>query len=182
MGLDEYAVLLIDMQPGCVRRFYQRHLRNLIGAQMNVLKYCRQNRIPVVATENIPDAGETMPALLRIAAPCMRYPAIRKKFQDGFEETGLEEILKNRLRASHLILMGVVDSSCVEATARGAIKRKFAILTAQDLIGDCIEGLSNHNWFIFNGSYFSSHQKMISELEDRRIFYETQELMTRDRA
>jgi len=54
---------------------------------------------------------------------------------NAFAETNLDPWLK-WFGTTDLILMGINATACVEATARGAVKKGYAIHTAHDLIAN----------------------------------------------
>ncbi len=176
MGLDGYAALLIDMQPSCTRILPKEKRTEIIRAQKDVLRYCRKNDVPTIVLENIPSRGITISELSEIASQgllyrFMRYKLVRKPRRDGFKNTGLEKILRG-LGACNLVVMGLIDMTCVMETCKGALRRGFKIQTAEDLIGGSDEGVGRHKWFIDNGIYFGSHYELLKNLESLRKFYE----------
>lgn len=59
---------------------------------------------------------------------------IRKRLDDGFDGTGLEELLRSR-EVSSIAIGGVLSEMCVLATARAALARGFRVVLARDAHG-----------------------------------------------
>jgi nicotinamidase-related amidase len=60
---------------------------------------------------------------------------VRKAYNDGFYRSSLEDQLI-KFGISHTILMGVLTSYCVRATAEAALNRDFQVTVIEDCIAD----------------------------------------------
>lgn len=74
------------------------------------------------------------PGWMLASQPRADEPVIRKRVDDGFVGTDLEQVLRGHA-ASTLVLCGVQSEMCVAATARGALARHLTVILPRDSHG-----------------------------------------------
>lgn len=128
------AVILIDMQDSFLDEVSKEERNKEIPYQLDVLDYCKDNRIPVFVLE-YHGCGETVRVLKEKVDSLPVKTYITKHYDDGFFETSLEKKLREQ-GVESILLMGVNASGCVRRTAESAVELGFKILTSKGLIAD----------------------------------------------
>ncbi|HEY1616395.1 MAG TPA: isochorismatase family protein [Streptosporangiaceae bacterium] len=111
--LPAQALVLVDIQAGFVR-------------QAGSLVVHLQND----GTTGSPDEPGTPGWVLRLD-PAAGEPVLRKRDDDGFEDTELDALLADR-RVRRLVIAGLLSEMCVSATARAALRRGYQVVLPHD--------------------------------------------------
>ena len=117
------VVVLIDMQQAFLGLFGFIFCRSFLNRQIQLIRKCSQNDIPVVVLE-YGGYGKTVPRLMKEVRKVPRYTVMQKHDADGFSNERLYHTLE-QYKATQLILTGVNKSVCVMCTAQGAIKAGY---------------------------------------------------------
>ena len=162
----KYAILLIDMQNEFIKRIKEDEKENQIKAQIEVLKYCAQKDIPVVALE-YKNCDNTINKLIYHINKVPRKKYLTKSYNNGFKKTNLNEQLEE-WNITHVCLMGINASACVKQTAQGALNYKLSILTANQLISNEPGDEKNNKsipWFKKKGLYYDDYKDLIKHID-----------------
>lgn len=135
------AVVLIDMQEYYVKNLLEEEKKLILSAQKRLLSLCTEHDIPLIVLE-YENRGETIQELSEFFRKIKDVEIIKKKNDDGFRETQLNEFLKT-LGVKNLILTGINASWCVRSTARSALHLGFNIFSNPNLRADDIETLTS---------------------------------------
>ena len=148
------ALLVIDIQ-----NFFHRIVRPILGNIQNVIRFCRQNNIPILFTQH----GHTDPSsdadvlgewwgqiVLRGTEDWKFLPEIKIEPEDtvlaktrysAFYQTDLENLLRSK-GIRDLIISGVMTNLCCETTARDAFMRDYRVFF---LIDGTATGKDDHH-------------------------------------
>src|SRR3989339_243624 len=160
MKRDNFGVVLIDMQKYFCNGLDKSRMNLITQSQEEVLETCVKNDYPVAVLEMVLE-GRTIPQLERYFSDLKRKEIVIKPWQDGFEDTKLEGILK-KWGLDYILFMGINASQCVLETAKGGRKKGFGILTAEDLIADaslCTETKESFEWYKKKGALKKSFRE-----------------------
>jgi nicotinamidase-related amidase len=163
---DKYAALLIDMQPGFFEKEDRQLLENLISSQIEFIKGCADNEIPIRVIEYAGE-GHTFAQLKKEIKSFHEFEYYTKDSIDAFETTKLIYSLR-KLKANHLILMGINANICVSGTGDGALEKGFKISSASDLIGNTRkEGPFNEDWYKENCEHYPETRIELLEIIEK---------------
>jgi streptothricin hydrolase len=107
----------------------------LLAAATDLLDRARQSRSPIIHLQNdgalgAPDEAGTAGWALQIEPDAVET-VIRKTGDDGFEGTGLGDVLAaDDIR--RVVITGLLSEMCVSATARSALKRGLDVVLPHD--------------------------------------------------
>jgi len=126
------ALLVIDVQVGVVDEAYERDAK--VSNMSKAIEKARAESIPVIWVQHS-DEGlvlesadwEIVPEL----TPLPGEPKVRKTYRSSFEETNLEEILKD-LGVSHLYVCGAETNNCVRHTSHTALEKGYDVTLISD--------------------------------------------------
>lgn len=156
---DGLVVILVDMQEYFLQNIDLLKRAKIINEQIKVIWFCIKNNIPIVVLE-YRRCGPTINQLLSEIKKVPINKFVLKDYDNGFDETGLEEIL-NDLGGKNLLFMGVNANVCVRLTAEGALIRNFKIISSDDLITGPKHQNDHTEWYIKNGVYFNSTEELL---------------------
>lgn len=132
------ALILVDMQSAFVTGDGAvPDARRLLDRVRDLLARARGSGALVVQLQNdgepgAPDEPGTPGWRLHLPVEAERgETVVRKTVDDGFEETGLEELLREA-GATDLAICGVMSEMCVSATARTALELGFRVVLPHD--------------------------------------------------
>ena len=126
------ALLVIDVQVGVVGEAFERDAK--VANMSKAIENARAESIPVIWVQHS-DEGlvlesadwEIVPEL----TPLPTEPKVRKLYRSSFEETNLEEILKD-LGVSHLYVCGAETNNCVRHTSHTALEKGYHVTLISD--------------------------------------------------
>jgi nicotinamidase-related amidase len=126
------ALLVIDVQEGVVGEAYERDAK--VANMSKAIDKARAESIPVIWVQHS-DEGlvlesadwEIVPEL----TPLPTEPKVRKLYRSSFEDTNLEEILKD-LGVSHLYVCGAETNNCVRHTSHTALEKGYDVTLISD--------------------------------------------------
>jgi len=126
------ALLVIDVQVSVVGEAYERDAK--VANMSKAIEKARAESIPVIWVQHS-DEGlvlesadwEIVPEL----TPLPGEPKVRKIYRSSFEETNLEEILKD-LGVSHLYVCGAETNNCVRHTSHTALEKGYDVTLISD--------------------------------------------------
>jgi len=124
------AVLIIDMQP----KFQTSGMHDIIPAQIAVIRFCAKNSIPLFVV-TYDGYGKIIPVLDKEIKAVKHVVFIEKAYDNAFDDTHLYRHLK-KFRSKNLFLMGINTGACVLATALGAQKHKYRVITGPQVTAD----------------------------------------------
>ncbi|MFF8652760.1 cysteine hydrolase family protein [Streptomyces huasconensis] len=132
------ALILVDMQSAFVTGDAAvPDARRLLDRVRDLLARARESGALVVQLQNdgepgAPDEPGTPGWRLHLPVEAERgETVVRKTVDDGFEETGLEELLREA-GVADLAVCGVMSEMCVSATARTALELGFRVVLPHD--------------------------------------------------
>jgi isochorismate hydrolase len=170
--LENFAVLLIDMQKYFLEDVRNGEKEKLIESQIKLSNQCKEKDIPLVVLEFVEkefDERETATiyCLNEFLQKVPRYVNLKKQTQDGFTNSRLEMQLRE-WNVNNLCLTGIYANACVMQTAFGALDRGFKIHTSKDLIADpkFIDRTKSEEWYSENGSLYKTHEELISAIAE----------------
>jgi nicotinamidase-related amidase len=126
------ALLVIDVQVGVVGDAYERDAK--VANISKAIEKARAESIPVIWVQHS-DEGlvlesadwEIVPEL----KPLPSEPKVRKIYRSSFEETNLEEILKE-FGVSHLYVCGAESNNCLRHTSHTALDKGYDVTLISD--------------------------------------------------
>ncbi|MFF8644167.1 cysteine hydrolase family protein [Streptomyces sp. NPDC015345] len=132
------ALIVVDMQSAFVDGDGAvPDARRLLDRVRALMARARDSGALVVQLQNdgepgAPDEPGTPGWRIHLPADADRAePVMRKTADDGFEETGLEELLREA-GVTDLAVCGVMSEMCVSATARTALELGFRVVLPHD--------------------------------------------------
>ncbi len=153
--LASLAVLLIDMQPSFLGKISKKKKVGLVSRQIEVIRECARLDVPLIVLE-YRNQGDTLIELMNEVRLVPRNQLIIKLYDDGFEGTDLNRILKG-FSVKTLVLMGVNASYCVKKTALSAVGLGYKIITGDYLIDNtcrcCRHREKDRGWYMTNGVF-----------------------------
>lgn len=132
--IESTAVIVVDMQPYFCDWLLPNIREQLVKAQLEVIRKCRERDIPILVLQ-YEGCERTLVDLAREVEKAPRRKFIKKCNPDGFYLTSLNDDLK-RFCAQEIVLMGVNASGCVLATGLTAHKLGYTVHTAENLMAD----------------------------------------------
>ena len=105
-----------------------------IANMSKALDKARAESIPVIWVQHSDEELVLESAEWEIVSELSPLPSetkVRKTFRSSFEETNLEEVLKN-LGVSHLYLCGAETNNCVRHTAHTALEKGYDLTLISD--------------------------------------------------
>ena len=158
------AVLLIDMQSRFMNAIAAADLREVIAAQLKVIRRCRDLGIPVITIEVRPaEYGRTHPRLVAAASRCSKSFQLEKRDDCAFCTSDLIFHLSG-LRVWKLFAMGMNACACVIRTVQCALSRGFCVATMKSVLAcDC--GACT-NWYDEHALMVGSFQEFLT----KRVF------------
>jgi nicotinamidase-related amidase len=150
------AVLLIDMQDCFVSYLRKGEKERIVPNQIEVIRKCQKNNIPIVVFELVPEKyGHTINELISVLKENgERIKIIQKEHNCCFYETSLDMYLQS-IGIKKLLLMGINADCCVKETAESAKNLGYQIVTSNSLISGQTHHSHNNNanWYIKNGLF-----------------------------
>jgi nicotinamidase-related amidase len=135
------ALVLIDIQkdyfPGGNRPLFQPE--SAAGHAKTLLEYFRQEGLDVFHIQHIStkaNAAFFQPDTAGIEIHPLVYPLAAetvfvKHFPDSFQETGLEQALREK-QIDTLVICGMMSHMCIDTSVRAAKRLQFNVLLAED--------------------------------------------------
>ena len=127
-----HALLVIDVQNDVVVEAYDRE--RIVGNIAALVQKARAQRTPVIWIRHADDelvAGSDAWQIVAELVPRDEEVIIEKNFGDSFEQTCLEEVLRDGAIGS-LVVTGAQTDQCVRSTLHGAFVRGYDALLVQD--------------------------------------------------
>jgi nicotinamidase-related amidase len=130
------AVLVVDVQRALVEGEHAvAHAPAFLARLDDLLARARRDGVPVL---HLQDDGVEDRLIRRgtpgweLALPALDgEPVVQKDRDDGFDGTGLAELLAER-DIGRLVVVGIQSEMCVSATARGALARGLHVVLPRD--------------------------------------------------
>lgn len=129
-----WAFVLVDMQDEFLDVLNEERRDILIQSNREMLRYCSDNNILIVILEFL-GYGATVKEISEVVKYAKRVEIIGKGHDDGFIGTQLDNTLKKEY-IKNITTGGVSACSCVKYTANHAMKNKYGVYTAKQLIAD----------------------------------------------
>jgi len=147
---------------------YDERLRE-IPYHLEVLEYCRVNNLPVVVLE-YKGCGPTVSILKDKVEILKDKSYIAKPKDDGFENTNLRQVLKEK-HIETVLLMGINASACVMSTAAGAVMNGFKVMISKDLISDpkSYDRDESVSWYKDNTIYRDDYKELLCLLPKKKV-------------
>ena len=126
------ALLVIDVQVGVVGEAYERDLK--VANMSKAIDKARAASIPVIWVQHSDEELVLESADWEIVSeltPLESEPKVRKLYRSSFEETNLEETLKD-LGVSHLYVCGAETNNCVRHTSHTALEKGYDVTLISD--------------------------------------------------
>lgn len=127
-----HALLVIDVQNDVVADAWHR---DPIIANMNSLvAKARDSGAPVIWVQHSDpymEIGTNEWQIVPELEPSSSEPIIRKRYRSSFEETNLEETLR-QLGVGHLYICGAQTDYCVRHTSHAALERGYDVTIVAD--------------------------------------------------
>lgn len=126
------ALLVIDVQDGVVGEAFERDLK--VANISKAIDKARAASIPVIWVQHSDEELVLESADWEIVSqltPLEGEPKVRKLYRSSFEETNLEEILKD-LGVSHLYVCGAETNNCVRHTCHTALEKGYDVTLISD--------------------------------------------------
>lgn len=130
---NKVGLIIVDMQDRFLKKIDSNELKKELPNYLELIGYARENKIPIYVLE-IPGYGATTEKL-REALGDTCYYLLPKITGDGFSNLYLNKVLKKK-GVEKIVLSGVNASFCVRATANGALKNGYEIITCPEIISD----------------------------------------------
>lgn len=160
------AVIIVDMQEEFLLNKLPEKREDLVRSQIEVLRFCKAHDIPVIVVE-FKDRSITIPEIRTALEGMKNRKYIVKKYNDGFEETGLKEVLEG-LGARNIVLMGVNACACVNETAKSALLNGFRVLTSGSLIAsDAVMENNCPEWYKICSIYLDTVSELKNIIENK---------------
>lgn len=152
---ENLAVLLIDMQTDFIRDFELKERERIVKNQLEVIKLCKQKRIPLVVIE-YNGYGEVIKDLERELSGELIYH-INKDQNDAFYNPRLNKLLSG-MEIKTVFLMGINAGACVLDTAEGALENGYQVVTSFSVLSDIDDDylFSSLFWFEENARLVES--------------------------
>ena len=126
------ALLVIDVQNGVVAGAHQR---DAVVANINgLVEKARREAVPVVWVQHSSDdlpIGSDQWRIVPELSPNDVEPLVAKNFGDSFEDTTLENVLKD-LGVGRLVVVGAQTDACIRSTLHGAFVRGYDATLVSD--------------------------------------------------
>jgi nicotinamidase-related amidase len=126
------ALLVIDVQVGVVGEAFERDLK--VANMSKAIDRARASSIPVIWVQHSDEElvlesadWEIVPEL----TPLPNETKVRKLYRSSFEDTNLENILKD-LGVSHLYVCGAETNNCVRHTSHTALEKGYDVTLISD--------------------------------------------------
>jgi len=126
------ALLVIDVQVGVMAEAFERDVK--IANISKAIEKARAESIPVIWVQHSDEELVLESAEWEIVSelsPLPNEPRVRKTFRSSFEETNLEEVLKE-LGVSHVYVCGAETNNCVRHTSRTALEKGYDLTLISD--------------------------------------------------
>lgn len=139
MEVEADAVVVVDLQQAFVRGAEAiPDAAHVLAAAEDLVRRARAAGALVVHLQNdgpagAPDEPESEGWALALP-PDDHEPVLRKKEDDGFIGTRLEQLLAAP-EIETVVVCGVMSEMCVAATARGALQRGLTVILPRDAHG-----------------------------------------------
>jgi nicotinamidase-related amidase len=126
------ALLVIDVQVGVVGEAFERDLK--VANMSKAIDRARAASIPVIWVQHSDEELVLESAEWEIVSELSSLPnetKVRKTFRSSFEETNLEEVLKEH-GVSHLYVCGAETNNCVRHTSHTALEKGYDLTLISD--------------------------------------------------
>lgn len=126
------ALLVIDVQVGVVGEAFERDLK--VANMSKAIDRARAASVPVIWVQHSDEELVLESSDWEIVSeltPFKSEPKVRKIYRSSFEETNLEEILKD-LGVSHLYVCGAETNNCVRHTSHTALEKGYDVTLISD--------------------------------------------------
>jgi len=147
-GSSKKALIVIDVQndyfPGF--KFPMWNVENVLTNILSAIRGAKKSGIPVILVRHVAKSA-TSPFFVpgsegceirpEILAAVPDAPVVIKSFADSFDETNLEDTLKN-LGVSELLICGIMTQNCVTHTAISGTAEKYKV----SILKDCCTAVS----------------------------------------
>lgn len=130
------ALVVVDVQNAFITgtQAVPDHARLQVAVNV-LLANARAAKVPVIFLQNDGSAGavdEPNTDGWQLFFPQQAHEAvIRKSVDNGFDGTGLEDMLR-ALGVRSMAICGMLSEMCLAATARAALERGFAVILSND--------------------------------------------------
>jgi len=126
------ALLIIDVQVGVMAAAFEREVK--ITNMSKAIEKARAESIPVIWVQHSDEELVLESAEWEIVPELSPLPSetkVRKTFRSSFEETNLEEVLKD-LGVSHLYVCGAETNNCLRHTSHTALEKGYDLTLISD--------------------------------------------------
>lgn len=133
------GVLIIDMQASIACHLRPEVRGSLVEKQIDILRLCAKNRIPVFAfaleCPGVHSGKDILPEILEPLRRVREHKIVLKSGCSAFRGTGLHYELRD-LGIETLLITGIFSSYCVFHTCEDALKDGHKVITGGGLIAD----------------------------------------------
>lgn len=127
------ALIIIDLQNGVIANAHDRD--GVVARTATLVERAREENVPVTFVQHedeelVPgtDAWQIVPEL----TPRDGDVVVRKRYQDAFEDTVLEETLAS-MGVSHVVIAGAQTDACIRFSSHRALAEGYDLT----LVSDC---------------------------------------------
>lgn len=126
------ALVVVDVQNGVVAGAHERD--EVVGTIASLVERARAEQVPVVWIQHsddglVRDSQEW--GIVPELTPDPAEPLVHKNYGDSFEETDLEDVLRERA-VGRLVIVGAQTDACIRSTLHGALVRGYDAILVQD--------------------------------------------------
>jgi nicotinamidase-related amidase len=128
------VLLVVDVQQGLVEALPPERRTSFVDTLKNLIARARSRGTQLVYVRHGDEGLQEQTPAWHIAdaiAPRDGEPIVDKHKSDAFEETDLADVLAAR-DLDHLIVCGMQSDFCVNATARGGVRRDYRVTVISD--------------------------------------------------
>lgn len=171
---SDLGVIVVDMQNAFLNgeydqtqieeKHFSEEIERELDYQLEILEAAKEKNVPIFVLEYV-EWGPTNAKIRLVVEGYARTQFLTKKRDDGFNNTDLERRLKGE-GVQQALLIGVNASACVRATAQGALKEGFQILTSPQLMANT-SGITPHSdlaWYRENSFIYAENYQDILEV------------------
>ena len=127
------ALLIVDVQVGVMEDLWESD--RIVASIQNLIVKARARNAPIIWVQHEEDEGLVRGSevwkIVPDLTPASEDSRIYKKFNSSFEDTALDETLR-QLKVNHIVLAGAASNWCIRATAYGALCRGYNLTMAAD--------------------------------------------------
>ncbi|MBU0756936.1 MAG: isochorismatase family protein [Nanoarchaeota archaeon] len=163
-----FGVIIVDMQYDWIEVSDEK---SMVNNQLEVMDFSNDHDIPVILLSY----DVEQPTLKRITDKIdtsKRNFVIVKRDYNGFIEENMKTLVKE-LDIDYLFIMGMLTSTCVYATAKGATEEGHSFIIAKDVINKMCSGSAENDCSDVTGNDVEGHKKALKYFDTNGILLES---------